>query len=347
MNVRARVPVLAAALSSILCGCSGAIASLPQVGVAPVGVGDGMLPEKAGPQKVYWTLFASPSYPQVQFTKVPLTKKSKAANVGSGSGNDLTYTSGMAVDSAGRLWILSFGQYGGGPTSVLVFKLPMTDTSAPLYTFVLAGTSGSDALAFDPSGNLWVTSPGNHEIMKYAAPFKKSGRLKPAKTLNGGPFRSYGIAFDSASNLYVSIADSTGTDSIGVAKPPYARKDTYFLNGLSSPGGLIFDRAGNLYASGKAASGEPAVVRYDSNDLKNGDTPSIVDSTGLPGESYEAAFAFSANGDLYAANCGSGSAGIDVYPTSKKQFNSKLAPSVEYTNADITEAGCAWGIAIE
>jgi hypothetical protein len=65
------------------------------------------------------------------------------------------------------------------------------------------------------------------------------------------------------------------------------------------------------------------------------------------GESYEAAFGFTPNGDLYAANCGnSGSAGIHVYPTSTKHFSSVLAPSVEYTNADITGAGCAWSIAI-
>ncbi len=122
--------------------------------------------------------------------------------------------------------------------------------------------------------------------------------------------------------------------------------EPYFLNGLRSPGGLAFDKAGNLYASSNGSS--PEVVRYDSNDLKSGDSPSVVDRAGLPASSYEAAFAFNSNGDLYAANCGNaGSAGIDVWPLSRMKFSAKLKPSALYTNSDIQEAGCAWGIAIK
>ncbi len=109
---------------------------------------------------------------------------------------------------------------------------------------------------------------------------------------------------------------------------------------------MAFDKNGNLYSSTNGSSGA-ALVRYDKDDLKNGDKPSIVDSTGLPSSSYLSAFAFTSTGDLYVANCGnSNSAGIDVYPTSRKQLSPKLAPSLLYSNADIEEAGCAWGIAL-
>ncbi len=57
-------------------------------------------------------------------------------------------------------------------------------------------------------------------------------------------------------------------------------------------------------------------------------------------------FALSASGDLYFANCGTNPS-IFVYPTSKKKFSLALAPSLDYTNAAITGAGCAWGIAIQ
>jgi hypothetical protein len=296
-------------------------------------------------QKVYWTLFAGAAYPQVQIATVPLRAKSKVVSIDNTSQNDLLYSSGMAADSAARLWILSFGQGSGDPTSALVFNLPINAKSAPRYTFVLSGTSGADALAFDPSGNIWVTSPGTHEVFEYKGPFTKSATLTPAVTLNGGSDNPFGIAVDHSAKVYISINNSSGTNSIAVATPPYKHKP-YFLNGLTAPGGLAFDKSGNLYASSNGAT--PAVVRYDSSDLKSGDTPSVVDATGLPANSYEAAFALTAKGDLYAANCGnSGTAGIDVWPLSSKKFGSKLAPSVEYTNGKLQLVGCAWGLAIK
>lgn len=303
------------------------------------------LPEKKAHQFVYWTLYAGRTYPEVQFAKAPMKKKSKATNVGGDTANDLNYTSGMTVDASGRLWILSFGHYGGKPVTAVVFKLPLKPSATPEYEFVLSDTDGSNALAFDPSGNLWVSSPGNDEVMEYSGPFTKSGTLSPAMTIDGGTLEPYGIAFDASSNLYISVFNSTGTDSIAVSAPPHT-SEPFFLNGLTQPGNLAFDKNGNLYSS--TISGSVAsLVRYDKSDIKSGNKPSIVDSKGLPPGSYLSAFAFTKTGDLYVANCGgSGANGIDVYRTSKKPFSAKLAPSVIYSNADIQEAGCAWGIAI-
>jgi hypothetical protein len=330
-----------------LAACSNAAFGPAAQATASVALGQpaALQPAKEQHHSVYWTLFGSCSYPQVQSAKVPLKATSKHTSYYCSKGNGLHYTSGLAVQS-GRLWVISFSTSGGQPSEVAVFKLPLKATSVQQYTFVLSGTNAADALAFDPSGNLWVTSPGNGSVLQYTGPFKKSGTLSPAITLTESGDNFYGIAVDKSAHVYVSINNSKGTDSIGVLKPPYKGKP-YFLNGLTAPGGLAFDKQGDLYASTNASSTQ-GVVRYDSNDLKSGDTPSIVDSTGIPSGSYEAAFAFTAGGDLYAANCGPpGAAGIDVWPLSKKRFSSSLAPSVRYTNSDITQAGCAWGIAIK
>jgi sugar lactone lactonase YvrE len=334
------------AFAALLAGCSSGGATPPQI-EAPQA--DAFL-RLLGPgahkpaQHVYWTLYAGRTYPEVQAAKIPLHAKSKTLDVGGNQQNDLNYTSGMSVDTSGHLWILSFGKYGGNPVTVLVFDLPLKASSLPKYSFVLSGTDGSDALAFDPSGDLWASSPGNNEVLEYSGPFTKSGTLSPALTLDGGGYQPYGIAFDKSANLYISIFNSTGTNSIAVAKPPYT-SSPYFLDGLNSPGSLAFDRAGNLFSSSNGSAA--AVVRYDASDLKKGAKPSVVDPAGLPSSSYMSAFAFTSTGDLYVANCGnSGSAGIDVYPTSRKQFSADLKPSVLYTNADIQGAGCAWGIAI-
>lgn len=340
---------LAALLAIVLLvGCGGA--GFRPSGLGPAAepaVSPAWLPAPLLHHDVYWTLFAGATYPQVQVAKVPLTTNSKVANIGTSANNDLLYTSGMAIDAAGHIWVLSFGTYSGNPTTAVGFKAPLTYKSVPIHRWVLEGTNGADALAFDPSGNLWVTSPTNSSVLEYAPSSKKNAKLKPMRTFTQSGVIDYGIAVDKSARVYVSITNSTGTNSIAVIKPPYKKKDLYFLNGLTSPGGLAFDGKGNLYASSNPSSGA-ALVRYGSNDLQKGDTPSIEDFTGLPSGSYLASYAFAPNGDLYVANCGStASAGIDVYPTGTRKFSSKLAPSVLYTNADIAQAGCAWGIAIK
>ena len=343
MNARKIAPYFTMA---VLCGCGlGAPSGAGVEPGVPLAAPNLAATNAGASQSVYWTLYASCSFPQIQFAVIPIERKSPATNYYCSTQNGLGYTSGLGVDSSGRLWVLTFGKDGGNPASAAVFKPPLTATSRPLRTFVLSGSDGPNALAFDPSGNLWITSPGNTSVLKYKAPFGKHEALDPVLTLKNSCCNPAGIAFDRSAKLYVSNFNSTGTFSIGVLAKPYTGKP-FWLNGLHSPGGLAFDKSGNLYASTNGSA--PAVVRYNSNDLSNGDTPSIVDSAGLPAGSYGAAFAFTANGSLYAANCGNDStAGIDVWPLSKKKFSSTLRPSVLYSNADVQEAGCAWGIAIK
>lgn len=339
MQAKTILPYLAIAA---LCGCAGGATGGSGVSAVPV---TGLFsPNAPGTtQSVYWTLFANCGYPQVQFARVPMGSKSATTNYYCSTENGLSYTSGLTIDRSGHLWVLTFGKSGANPGSVAEFKLPLQPTSRPLHTFVLSGSDGPDALAFDPAGNLWVTSPGNTSVIKYKGPFTKSRTLAAAFTLTDSCCKPFGIAFDKAARLYVSNFNSTGYGSIGILAKPYNGKPQA-LNGLTAPGGLAFDKDGNLYASTNGST--PALVRYNSDDLHNGDTPSIVDPAGMPAGSYEAAFAFTANGSLYAANCGS-SPGINVWPLSRKKFSSTLRPSVLYSNADVQQAGCAWGIAIK
>jgi hypothetical protein len=108
-------------------------------------------------------------------------------------------------------------------------------------------------------------------------------------------------------------------------------------NGLLDSSGMHVDKSGRLWILAFGPSnGDPGIVSVFTLPLK---------STSSPKYTF-VYFALSPTGDLYFANCGS-SPGVDVYPTSKKAFSSKLAPSVLYTNSYITGAGCAWGIAIK
>jgi len=176
------------------------------------------------PQSVYWTLFAGFSSPQVQIASVPLHAKSKVKSLYNNPYNKMSYSSGMHVDSSGRLWVLVFGPYSGNPGSVYVFDLPLTNTSAPKYTFALLGTSDPDHLTFDKSGNLWINSHGNNEVLEYTGPFTQSGQISPATTLAVGIASPSGVALDAHGNVYVANNASTGKNSIAVFKAPVSNK---------------------------------------------------------------------------------------------------------------------------
>jgi hypothetical protein len=302
------------------------------------------MPPKAA-QQVYWSLDGLSGYSQIQFTNVPLGMNSKVTSIFSNSNNMLTFSSGMQFDAQGRLWIYTFGRYGGNPGSVYVFELPLTRKSRPRYQFVLLGTGSLNQIAFDAFGNLWVTTDAflGGAVEEFTGPFNKSRTLSPAITITNGIQGASGLAFDKNGSLYVSNLDGDTRHSIAVYTTP-SNRQPYFLTGLQRPGGLIFDAAGNLYASDNSKS-LSAIVRYNSDHLKAGAKPDVVDSTGLSG-TFEESFALTSAGDLYFSNCGT-HASVYWYPTSKKPFTSSLAPSLDYTNRYINSVRCVWGIAIK
>jgi hypothetical protein len=302
-------------------------------------------PHKGAPT-VFWTLDGASGVSEVQFANAPLRARSKVTTIDSNANNMLVFSSDMRFDAEGRMWIYTFGRYGGNPGSVYVFDLPLTKESRPRYEFVLQGTNGLSHMTFDAYGNLWVTGGTQccTAVLEYTGPFDKSGTLLPAITLTKGIRNPWGLAFDKSGNFYVSNSASDAKHSIAVFTAPISNRQPYFLTGLQRPGGVIFDAAGNLYASDNSTS-LSAIVRYDSDHLEAGAQPDIVDRTGLHG-TYEENFAFTSGGDLYFSNCGT-HASVYWYPTGKKPFTATLAPSLNYTNRNIDSVACVWGIAIK
>ncbi len=328
-------------LASVPAGCGGAGIASPKLGPFDGTALSGLAPE-AKTQYVYWTLVAPVHSAQVQYARVPLQEYATPTSIYATSRNKLLITSGMRVDSAGHLWVMSYGTKKGRDAPIAVFDFPLKQDSVPLHSFVLSGTDGAENIAFDSSGNLWVASRQNDTVFEYKGPFRKSGTLSPARTITHGLKQPMGLTFDGKGNLYVSNFASGGAHSIAIFKAPVKNSPPTFLNGLYTPGGLLFDKSGNLYASTNGPSGS-AIARYDSNDLYAGATPSIYDGTALY-HSFGANFAFSASGDLYVSNCGV-NASIFVYPTSTKAFGPALAPTIDFSDYDLYD-GCAWGLVI-
>ena len=151
--------------------------------------------------------------------------------------------------------------------------------------FVSSGLSGPEGLAFDTSGNLYVSNYNGNTISEVTpggtvSTFVSSGLDQPE-----------GLAFDTSGNLYVA---NDGNDTISKVTPGGAVST--FVNatqGLSGPFGLAFDSSGNLYV---VNSGNDTI-----SEVTPGGTVSPFVSSGLSGPE---GLAFDASGNLYVANWG-------------------------------------------
>jgi len=191
--------------------------------------------------------------------------------------NGLAGPGGLAFDDSGHLWVLDFLN-----CRILQYKPPFTtDMNASVvigqanFTSRTAATTnsgfnGPHLIAFDASGDLWVTDTFNNRALEFKPPFANGMAASvvigqadfvsggAATTANGLNFPT-GVAFDSAGNLWIG---DTENNRVLQFKPPFANGMSASLvlgqtdftsqtlattqNGLSGPFGIAFDSSGNL-----------------------------------------------------------------------------------------------------
>ncbi|HUY40571.1 MAG TPA: hypothetical protein VMV82_03280 [Candidatus Dormibacteraeota bacterium] len=194
--------------------------------------------------------------------------------------------------------------------SVTVFQFPVLKGATPSAHF---GTSAGGFMAFDPQGNLWATSQ-NAVVVEYVPPFTNSST--ESNGLTDGITDSYGIAFDSSGNVYISNADSSGT--VVMYAPPYSTLGTTItvpeanpkLHGLAVDGSqlLVADTANNeILVYNLPLSGNTPVVTF-----------SVTAALGL---------AVDYNNVLYVSEQGNNKIDLFVPP-----FSNGMSPSGTLTN---------------
>jgi len=150
-------------------------------------------------------------------------------------------------------------------------------------TFVSSGLNNPGGLAFDASGNLYVSNFSGNTISK----------VTPAGVVS--TFVSSGIdgpvplAFDASGDLYVGLEYGNTVSKV----TPGGVVSTFVSSGLDNVSGLIFDTSGNLYVANLGANTVSKV------------TPGGVVSTFASGFNQPTSLAFDASGDLYVLNGGS------------------------------------------
>lgn len=166
---------------------------------------------------------------------------------------------GMEFDSAGNLYVADFGN-----GQVLKFSPPFTAASMPSASFpVCAGGAGAgcglNAIAFDKTGDLYVSDSFGGNIFKVDLPggvvstFFSDEGLQPGN--HGFPgFGANGLAFDAdGANLYVANTaddrvfrlelDANGNPSILHA----------FAESVNGADGIVFDGEGTLWVAANQA----------------------------------------------------------------------------------------------
>jgi sugar lactone lactonase YvrE len=200
------------------------------------------------------------------------------------SRNGLSVPDGIVFDSFGDLWVadswngrvLEFQPpFGNNMNGSLVIGERDFTTSCNQETrndtLTLCGDSrtlnGPVAVAFDATGNLWVTDTIN--LGTYAAPRYQGRLLEFTSPFNDGmdaalvihvPAGSSSLAFDSSGNLwlgcagcgnkaggYVAEYDSPFSDSMKPSLIIGGNNTNVTSQTITNPTGLAFDSAGNLW----------------------------------------------------------------------------------------------------
>jgi streptogramin lyase len=161
--------------------------------------------------------------------------------------------------------------------------------------------NGPAYLAFDNSGNLYVSNSNDNNILKidYTG---TSGLVFANSNTSDISFNGPdGLAFDNSGNLYVSNYTDNNILKInptGTSVSVFANSNTSDIS-FNNPQGLAFDTSGNLYVSNNVGSN--CILKIN----PTGTSVSLFASSSNPGGEnfdYPSGLAFDTSGNLYVSN---------------------------------------------
>jgi len=208
---------------------------------------------------------------------------------------------GLAFDSIGNLFAaetVNFEHTGNGIGKVLKFNL-----NNHISTFGTVSIGGEDifleGLATDIAGNAYVLANSNISPATIFE-FTPSGERIVFGSVAGQGSSGFGLAFDSAGNLYAAVNDFLGdsNDQTIYKFAPNGTRTVFVGPSAFAPGefprGLAFDSSGNLFVSIETftVSGADSIVYFTQAAVK------ITFATGL---TAPRGLAFDSSGNLFVA----------------------------------------------
>ncbi|MDA4122697.1 MAG: NHL repeat-containing protein [Thaumarchaeota archaeon] len=207
----------------------------------------------------------------------------------------------VAFDSAGDLWVVDGHrvlEYAAPlatyeAASLVIGENDFTNSSTAATANVM---NGPDGIAFDPSGNLWISDHLNNRVLEFNKPF---------------------TTFESASLVLGQPNFTAQGQSYPISPTP---------TGLDQPGGLAFDSSGNLWVAdyvddrvlGYGADLAAAATSSSATSSHTTSTTSAASSTGATSAtsatSTPTTSASTASSAASSSSSTSGGGGVPVFP---------------------------------
>ena len=244
-------------------------------------------------------------YDPADLAATGVTSAAVAANI---SGSD-----GFTFDPYGNVWVTGattadppVARYPAAALATDGNKIPDIVINSPSFG---AGIPGPKVLAFDLSGNLWVSVVAGNKVVGFSPGQLAATGNPTAAVEERGIAAPAGIAFDATGNMWVAAngtstvvridAAHLTTSGIGADLTIIARTPPPVIGALSSPLGIAFDAAGNLWVSY-----DGALARLTPSDLAGSGAKTITPTVQivLDVQSLPYGIAFDEGGSLWYAD---------------------------------------------
>ena len=194
-------------------------------------------------------------------------------------------------------------------------------------------------VAFDPSGEMWITSADDNRLLAFEPAALTSSGFKAATAViapNAGSLSApTGLAFDPAHRLWVANHDN-GTlvrfDGAQLAAGG-APVPAVVLSGLGHPTALAFDGDGSLWVSDNVAQ---TIAKYRGADLtaSGSPAPAVVLSENQNPLPLPLGLAFDADGNLWVANLGARN--VVAFNPAQRAATGSPAPQIVLSSTGIS-----------
>ena len=163
------------------------------------------------------------------------------------TGGGLSSPAGLALDSAGNVWVAN----AGGNSITALSSTGTLLTGATGYT----GSNnifGAQGIAVDKTGNVWVADT----LLSSVVELTVSGGAVQSSTsfTSGGISGPLGIAIDSQNNVWVSNFAGGSVTELNNSGSPVGSSPLTAGGTLQSPAGIAIDAGGNVWVTDNSAS---------------------------------------------------------------------------------------------